>query len=98
MKREGGSFFTFIIGIIVGGILGILYAPDEGKNTRDRLSYKLDKVKKQLEDFLQEIIEGKQEINSEAKDKGKQVVRDAKNKAEKLLDDVNGLIKQIKKD
>ncbi len=98
MSRSGGSFFAFLIGMITGGVLGILYAPDKGRNTRDRLSFQLDKLKKQLEGFLEDIIDGKEMLGNDAKDKGEKIVKDAKDKAEKLLDDVNGLINQINKD
>ncbi len=98
MSRAGGSFFAFLIGIITGGILGILYAPDKGTNTRDRLTYQLDRLKKQLEGFIQDVIDGKEVLDNDAKDAGEKIVKDAKDKAERLLDDVNGLISQIKKD
>ena len=98
MSRSGGSFFAFLIGIVTGGILGILYAPDKGTNTRDRLTFQLDKLKKQLEGFIQDVIDGKEVLDNDAKDQGEKIVKDAKDKAERLLDDVNGLISQIKKD
>lgn len=95
--RSGGSFFSFLFGITVGGILGILFAPDKGTNTRDKLSYKLDKYRKQLEDLVEDLVEHGEELDNEAKSEGEKIVKDAKSKAEKLLDDVNGLIDQIKK-
>lgn len=96
MARSGGSFFAFLFGIVAGAIVGILFAPDKGTNTRDRLSFQIDKYKKRLEELANELVEGeKSEENSEKK-KGKKIINETKGKAEKLLEDVNGLISQIK--
>lgn len=96
MSKGSSSLLAFVIGAATGTILGILYAPDKGSNTRDKLTYQLDKYKKQLEVLLEDLINGKVEISSTAKEEGKKVVSEARHKAEKLLSDVDDLIGQIK--
>jgi gas vesicle protein len=73
-----------------------LYAPDKGVNTRQKLSFMLDKYKRELEEVINGLMEGEGDVSSVAKEKGKKVISDAKVKAEKLLEDVDLLIGQIK--
>lgn len=96
MNRGSSNLLAFVLGAATGAVLGILYAPDKGSNTRDKLSYQLDKYKKQLEDLLEDLVNGKVEISSMAKEESKKVVSDARRKAEQLLTDVDDLIGQIK--
>ena len=97
MSKSTNTLLSFLLGAATGAILGILYAPDKGSNTRDKLSYKLDKYKKMLEDLVEDLISGKEDIpQSEAKVEGEKVINDAKDRAEKLLEDVDSLIGHIK--
>lgn len=97
-KNSGSTFLAFLVGAAAGAVLGILYAPDKGSNTRDRLSYRLDKYKKMLEDLLDDLVSDDEGILSEAKSHGEQVVSETKEKAERLLEDVDELISHIKGD
>ena len=44
-----------------------------------------------------ELVDGKEVGDNKAKSEGEKIIDNTKQKAEELLDDVNGLIDQIKK-
>ena len=95
-KNSTNSFISLLVGLMLGGILGILFAPDKGNNTRGRLSFRLNRYKRKLENLIDDIIDEKDNANSEAKINSEKVVNKAKSKAEKLLKDVDGILSKIK--
>lgn len=96
-KKSGNSLFVFIMGAAAGAVMGIMYAPDKGTNTREKLSFKLDKYKKLLEELIDDLVKQKETpYTSEAKSQGQKVVKETKNKAERLLEDVDELLEQIR--
>ncbi|MBI3219012.1 MAG: YtxH domain-containing protein [Cyclobacteriaceae bacterium] len=96
-KKGSNALMAFLAGAAVGAVLGILYAPDKGSNTREKLSYKLDKYKKLLEDYLADLVSGKETpLTTQAKSQGQKVVNEAQDKAQQLLDDVDALLEQLR--
>lgn len=95
MSKSSNSLIAFLLGAGAGVAVGILFAPDAGTNTRDRLSFRLSKYKKELEELIEDLVDGKEIHLNEAKTEGKRVISEAKTKAENLLTDVNKLIDQI---
>jgi gas vesicle protein len=96
-KKSSNSLMAFLLGAATGAILGILYAPDKGVNTRQKLSFQLEKYRGMLQSLVNDLIDGKETpLTSEAKSQGQKVVDEAKLKAERLLEDVDQLLDQIK--
>ena len=96
MSRSSKTLWAFIVGAAAGAVVGILYAPDKGENTRNKLYFQLNKYRDQLKSLINDIVEGKEIPDSMAKSEGKKVVNDTKVKAEKLLEDVEKMMSQIK--
>ena len=96
MSKSSKTFWAFMTGATVGAVLGILYAPDKGENTRNKLLYQLQKYRDQLESLVSDLIEGKEIPETMAKSEGKKVVNEAREKAERLLEDVETMMSQIK--
>jgi gas vesicle protein len=96
MSKSSRSFWAFVVGAAAGAVVGILYAPDKGENTRNKLYYQLNKYRDQLKQLINDIVDGKEVIETTAKSEGKKVVQDAKIKAERLLEDVEKMMTQIK--
>ncbi len=97
MSKKTDTLLAFLAGATAGAILGILYAPDKGTVTREKLSFKLDKYKKMLERLINDLVEGKESpLTTQAKSQGQKVVNETKGKAEQLLSDVDELLNQIR--
>jgi gas vesicle protein len=50
-ERRSG-LIAFLAGAALGGVLGILFAPDSGKETRDRIKRKVREGKDEVDDFI----------------------------------------------
>lgn len=96
MSRIGRDLTFLLTGIATGAVIGLLYAPDKGAITRDRLSYRLSKYREQIEQLLTDLINSAELPENLSKNEGQRVVKDAREKAERLLEDVDRLMAQIK--
>lgn len=96
MSRIGRDLTFLVAGAATGAILGLLYAPDKGKITRDRLSFRLSKYREQIEQMITDLMDSADLPENLSKNEGQRVVNDAREKAERLLEDVDRLMAQIK--
>ncbi len=98
MSKTVSGLLWFISGILTGTVMGVLYAPDKGSNTRDRVTFRLEKYKVNLEELLTDLVRTRDALpESVAKSDGERVINEAREKARQLLDDVDNLLDQIKK-
>jgi len=73
--NAGSRFSYFLVGLGIGALVGILYAPKSGDETRDLLSKKADegrdyaqKKARELRERAEDLIERSKEIMSRQKD------------------------------
>ncbi|HEV2010238.1 MAG TPA: YtxH domain-containing protein [Candidatus Limnocylindria bacterium] len=64
----------FVIGLLLGAIGALLYAPKPGDSTREELQLRADELKKRADD-LQRIA---QKIADDVSVKGREILEDAK--------------------
>jgi len=67
MKNPAGIIAAFLGGAIVGGVLGVLFAPESGEETRRKITEALEKrgiklSQTEMDDLVDEI---KSEVTSE---------------------------------
>lgn len=55
--KSGKVFLGLLAGVAVGAVLGILFAPDKGWNTRKRISKKAEDITEDLREKFDEFID-----------------------------------------
>lgn len=96
MSKSKDFTLGLLSGALAGSVIALLYAPDKGSNTRDILSYRLSSYMDELTHLIDKLSDEKESI-SEAKRKGDLVVKDARKRAEDLINEAEDLLGSIEK-
>ncbi len=93
-KECSSKFWAFVGGALIGAAIGILYAPDSGKNTRAKLKAKLLELGEKLRKIKEERSKNKENFSESSSNTGGLRDEDYK-KAEALLQEIESLYKQL---
>lgn len=74
-----------LIGAVLGGIAGVLFAPDEGKKTREKLKVKLSEGKLKADELMEDVSEKV----AEAREKAEPIIAEIHAKIEPVLEKVS---------
>jgi gas vesicle protein len=90
-----GFALGLLTGAALGSVIALLYAPDKGENTRDKVSFRLRSYLDELNVLTTRIREEKKDLVSEAKQRGSEVVLEAQQRAEDLINEAEELLRSI---
>jgi gas vesicle protein len=89
-----------LAGTVTGGLIGfgmgLLVAPDEGQQLRRRLAYLVDRWTRQVAFLADQLRESTEE--SDARATGAALVEDARQRAEKLLQEADALMEEVRRE
>ena len=94
-ENAGAKFSYFLVGLGIGAMIGILFAPRSGKETRDILADRADEgrdvllrksreLREQAEEYMErakDVVRKQKDQISSAIEAGKQAYREEKSKA-----------------
>jgi gas vesicle protein len=87
-SNQDSSFNNFLMGALIGGIIGLLFAPQEGKITRELLKVKGEEALKEFQDNLEKNALKAKLVSEDAVGKIEKRMGEALNAAEDVKDKV----------
>jgi gas vesicle protein len=96
-KPQSHFFMGLLIGGALGALAGILFAPKSGKELRSNLKEKGSEVLKDTKEIYVDASTKVREIIEDVKHQAKELKKEAEGTGEKIADEVQEKISQVKK-
>ena len=93
-RAARASIWGFLVGVPAGLAMGLLLAPDEGRQLRRRAAYLLDRWANDLAGVIDRLDSAG--VPSDARTRADALVADARQQAETLLSEADALIVQAR--
>lgn len=90
-SNASGILIALFSGIVIGGVLGILFAPKSGKETRKDIADKSVEIYEKSKENVESMLEKSKEFVDKSKEKIDEAVKSMSSKvdeAKKKIDDV----------
>jgi gas vesicle protein len=80
--KSGTSFITGLLaGVAVGGVIALLYAPQSGKETREKIKLKFNELEKELEALKNKAGDKSGKLKDDLEERLSQLRREVENLA-----------------
>lgn len=96
MNKPTKPLKTFVLGLFLGSLLGILISPVKGIVIRSKLAFKLRLLQSKLRYFMAKLMEKQHQVGNYAKDNGQEVITDVMHAAEKIVKEFDTITEQLK--
>ncbi|OGF45475.1 MAG: hypothetical protein A2452_10905 [Candidatus Firestonebacteria bacterium RIFOXYC2_FULL_39_67] len=68
-KNVLNGVMLFVAGVVVGGVLGVLFAPQSGKDTRKQIKKWTDDAKEKAQESFSELVEKGENLVEKGKER-----------------------------